>query len=205
MKTIKPILILTLLLAFTLTAFSISASATDHYVVSGDSMWKISRSYGVSLKDLIAANPQIKDPNLIYPGDKIYVPNGSGQSGNKNSAANQVLSLTNKYRSQNGLGALKLDSELCRVAQAKADDMAAKGYFSHQSPTYGSPADMLKAFGVSYRYMGENIAKGYNGADSVMQGWMNSQGHRANILGANFTRLGVGYNATAKTWVQLFT
>ena len=159
LKIIKPILIITLLALFTLSAFTVNASAAEHYVVSGDTMWRISRSYGISLDKLIAANPQVKDPNLIYPGDKLYIPNASGQA--SSSTANQVLSITNKYRAQNGLKALTLDGELCRVAQAKADDMAAKGYFSHQSPTYGSPAEMLKAFGVSYRYMGENIAKGY--------------------------------------------
>jgi len=203
LKIIKPILIITILALFTLSAFTVNASAAEHYVVSGDTMWRISRSYGISLDKLIAANPQVKDPNLIYPGDKLYIPNASGQA--SSSTANQVLSITNKYRAQNGLKALTLDGELCRVAQAKADDMAAKGYFSHQSPTYGSPAEMLKVFGVSYRYMGENIAKGYYDAASVMDGWMNSSGHRANILNQNFTRLGVGYNATAKTWVQIFT
>lgn len=198
MKIIKPTLIIIALLALTVSALSVSAAATEHYVVSGDSMWKIARSYGVSLEELIKANPHIKNPDLIYPGDKLYIP-GS------NSKGDEVLNLTNSYRTREGLGKLTLDRELCRVAQAKADDMAARGYFSHQSPIYGSPSDMLKAFGVSYRYMGENIAKGYRDASSVMTGWMNSQGHRANILNSNFTKLGVGYNSTAHTWVQIFT
>ena len=196
MKTVKTIIIFALVALIAIVPLSVNAS--EHYVVRGDSLWKISRSYGVGLDALIAANPGIKNPNLIYPGDKIYVPDG------KNSAAERVLQLTNSHRSSSGLKALKLDAELCRVAQAKADDMAAKGYFSHQSPTYGSPSDMLKAFGVSYRYMGENIARGYSSADKVVEGWMNSSGHRANILNGNFTALGVGYNSAAKTWVQIF-
>lgn len=199
MKKFKPIII-TIIIAALVTAFTLGASATDHYVVKGDSLWRISRSYGVSLESIIKANPQIKNPNLIYPGDKIYVPDGKGEG-----VEQRVLSLTNKHRAENGLRTLVLDSELCRVAKAKADDMAAKGYFSHQSPTYGSPADMLKAFGISYRYMGENIAKGYADASAVIDGWMNSSGHRANILNQSFTRLGMGYNSTAKTWVQIFT
>lgn len=196
MKTIKNIIICALLAVLILNPISVNAS--EHYVARGDSLWKISRSYGVALDKLINANPQIKDPNLIYPGDRVYVPDG------KDTAAEKVLELTNANRRASGLKDLKLDAELCRVAQAKADDMAAKGYFSHQSPTYGSPSDMLKAFGVSYRYMGENIAKGYDSAEKVVQGWMNSSGHRANILNGNFTALGVGYNSTAKTWVQIF-
>lgn len=198
MKIIKTTLIIIALLALTLSVTAVSASATDHTVVKGDSMWKIARSYGISLEELIKANPQVKNPDLIYPNDKLYIPDGKGK-------ADEVLRLSNSYRANQGLGQLKLDSELCRVAQAKADDMAAKGYFSHQSLTYGSPSDMLKAFGVSYRYMGENIAKGYTDAGSVMTGWMNSQGHRANILNKNFTKLGVGYNSAAQTWVQIFT
>lgn len=204
MKIIKPTLIL-LAALLVVSLGGLSAYATDHRVVSGDTMWKISRSYGVKLDELIDANPQIKNPNLIYPGNIIYVPDGKEQGGYVGNTANCVLSLTNSYRSQNGVAALRLDNELCRVAQAKADDMAAKGYFSHQSPTYGSPSQMLNSFGVSYKAMGENIAKGYADANAVMQGWMNSAGHRANILNATFTKLGVGYNSTARTWVQIFT
>lgn len=200
MKNAKRFLVLTIALVLVFT-FSISASATNHKVVKGDSMWKISRAYGVSLQSLINANPQVENPSLIYPNDIIYVPDGKGVT----DTASSVLELTNNYRAQNGVKALTLDSELCRVAQAKADDMAKNGYFSHTSPTYGSPSNMLTSFGVSYRYMGENIAKGYTDARSVMNGWMNSQGHRENILNASFGKLGVGYNATAKTWVQIFT
>lgn len=200
MKTAKRFLV-SLLTLMLVIAFTVSASATDHRVVSGDTMWKISRSYGVSLNSLINANPQIKNPSLIYPNDIIYVPDGKGVS----DTAAAVLELTNNYRAQNGRKALSLDAELCRVARAKADDMAQRGYFSHTSPTYGSPSDMLKSFGVSYRYMGENIAKGYTDARGVVNGWINSAGHRENILNRSFGKMGLGYNAAAKTWVQIFT
>lgn len=196
------VIILTLFILCTLT---LGVSATDHYVVKGDTMWKISRSYGVKLDDLISSNPQVADPDLIYPGDVLYVPDGNEQNEYASDTAKSVLWLTNVNRSQSGRKALVLDAELCRVAQAKADDMAQRGYFSHNSPTYGSPSQMLKSFGIGYRYMGENIAKGYTSADSVVKGWMNSQGHRENILNASFGKLGVGYNASAKTWVQIFT
>ena len=85
--------------------------------------------------------------------------------------------------------------------------MAVNRYFSHQSPTYGSPFDMLKKFGVSYRSAGENIAAGQRTPQEVMNAWMNSSGHRANILNKNYTELGVGYykgGSYGHYWVQTF-
>jgi uncharacterized protein YkwD len=84
--------------------------------------------------------------------------------------------------------------------------MATNNYFSHTSPTYGSPFDMLKSFGVSYTAAGENIASGQTSAQSVMDTWMNSPGHAANILNSNFTEIGVGYsyNNGRPIWTQLF-
>ncbi len=124
-----------------------------------------------------------------------------------NSKASQILSLVNQERQARGLAKLTLDAKANKVAQVKAEDMAKKGYFSHTSPTYGSPFEMLKYFGVSYKAAGENIAKGQKTAQSVMNGWMNSQGHKANILNSNYTKLGVGYAVDANGtpyWVQMF-
>lgn len=122
------------------------------------------------------------------------------------SYVNQVLELVNQERVSRGLSKLSLDTSVNRVAQTKAEDMANNNYFSHTSPTYGSPFDMLKQFGVSYRTAGENIAKGQRSPESVMDGWMNSEGHRANILNGNYTKLGVGYTVKNGTtyWVQMF-
>jgi uncharacterized YkwD family protein len=97
-----------------------------------------------------------------------------------------------------------MDWELQRVARTKACDMAQKGYFSHTSPTYGSPFDMMKQFGISYRTAGENIAQGQRTPQEVMQSWMNSSGHRANILKSDFTHIGVGYCEQGNQWVQMF-
>ena len=77
-------------------------------------------------------------------------------------------------------------------------------YFSHTSPTYGSPFDMMKRFGIAYRTAGENIAMGYQTPEAVVDGWMNSDGHRANILNASFTQIGVGYVADGHYWTQMF-
>ena len=126
---------------------------------------------------------------------------------NAGNRAEQVVSLVNQQRQNAGLSGLKSDNELMRLAQLKAEDMAQKGYFSHTSPTYGSAFDMLKSAGYSYRTAGENIAMGQKTAETVMNGWMNSSGHRANILGSGYTKIGVGYAVNSKGtpyWVQIF-
>lgn len=121
--------------------------------------------------------------------------------------AAEVISLTNSQRKNAGLSNLKENIQLSKLAQLKAEDMAKNGYFSHNSPTYGSAFDMLKTFGISYRTAGENIAKGQKTAQSVMNGWMGSSGHRANILNSSYSEIGVGYASDAKGntfWVQIF-
>ena len=125
-------------------------------------------------------------------------------TGSTSSFAQQVLTLVNRERAANGLSALRLDDTLSRYAAVKSQDMHDNGYFSHTSPTYGSPFDMMKSFGITYNYAGENIAMGYSSPEAVMTAWMNSAGHRANILSANFTTLGVGYGADGGYWTQWF-
>ena len=116
----------------------------------------------------------------------------------------QVVTLVNAERAKYGLAALTLDETLCSYARVKSQDMHDQSYFSHTSPTYGSPFDMMRAFGVSYRTAGENIAMGYATPAAVVEAWMNSEGHRANILSANYTTLGVGYVADGGYWTQWF-
>ncbi|KAA9030613.1 CAP domain-containing protein [Niallia endozanthoxylica] len=116
----------------------------------------------------------------------------------------KVVDLTNQERAKNGLAPLQVDTELSKVAREKSLDMANKGYFSHTSPTYGSPFDMMKQFGISYRAAGENIAMGQRSPEEVVQAWMNSEGHRKNILSANFTHIGVGHSQQGNYWTQMF-
>ncbi len=116
----------------------------------------------------------------------------------------EVIRLVNEIRVKNGLRELTLDTELSHVARIKSQDMKDNKYFSHTSPTYGSPFDMLKKFGISYRSAGENIARGQATPQTVVNGWMNSEGHRANILNASYTAIGVGYVAEGNYWTQLF-
>ncbi|WP_226527911.1 CAP domain-containing protein [Metabacillus niabensis] len=116
----------------------------------------------------------------------------------------QVVDLTNQERAKQGLPALKVDLELSKVAREKSLDMQKNNYFSHTSPTYGSPFDMMKQFGISYKAAGENIAKGQRTPQEVVNAWMNSSGHRQNILSSNFTHIGVGYVAEGNYWTQQF-
>jgi uncharacterized YkwD family protein len=120
---------------------------------------------------------------------------------------NEVVRLVNQERAKNGLGALSVDSALTKTATLKSQDMAENGYFSHTSPTYGSPFDMMKQFGITYRTAGENIAMGQTTPAQVMEGWMNSPGHRANILQSSYTKIGVGVaqNSSGRYyWTQQF-
>ncbi len=116
----------------------------------------------------------------------------------------EVIRLVNEIRLKNGLNRLETDTELSRVARIKSLDMKDKNYFSHTSPTYGSPFDMMKQFGISYKTAGENIAKGQKTPAQVVDGWMNSEGHRTNILNASYTHIGVGYVAEGNYWTQMF-
>lgn len=119
-------------------------------------------------------------------------------------AAQQVIDLTNAERSKNGLPGLTMDNQLCGVAQKKSVDMQQNNYFSHTSPTYGSPFDMMRDFGVTYNSAGENIAQGQQTPQAVVQAWMNSEGHRKNILSNSFTHIGVGYEQNGNHWTQMF-
>ncbi|MFB5675641.1 CAP domain-containing protein [Paenibacillus terreus] len=114
----------------------------------------------------------------------------------------QVITLVNQERSKAGLKPLTNHTNLSNMALEKAKDMSKNNYFDHNSPTYGSPFDMMKKFGISYSYAGENIAMGQQTPQEVMKDWMNSQGHRENILNPNFTTIGVGYYNGY--WVQEF-
>lgn len=120
----------------------------------------------------------------------------------------QVVDLVNQERAKNGLSPLTIKQDLTDVAQMKAQDMYDKKYFDHTSPTYGSPFDMMSKNGISYLAAGENIALGQQTPEQVMQDWMNSPGHRANILNPNFTQIGIGvynsYKGNGFIWVQEF-
>ena len=186
-------------LALTLLFPTVSSAASSYTVVTGDTLWKVALKTTTGMDELIQANLQIPNINVIYPGQKLNIPANDGYA-----MEQEVVQLVNQERAKYGLSPLKNDWELARVAEHKSQDMHNIGYFSHTSPTYGSPFNMMKNYGINYSAAGENIAKGQTSAQKVMNSWMNSSGHRANILSSKFTHIGVGYVADGKYWTQMF-
>lgn len=172
-------------------------------VKPGDSLWKISVKNETGISELISLNPQLKNPNLIYPGNVVYIPNIQDIK----TAESEVIRLVNIQRVNNGLPKLTANWQLSRIARYKSQDMINKNYFSHISPTYGSPFNMMENFGLKFSAAGENIAMGQQTPSSVVTAWMNSPGHRANILNPSYTQIGVGLaknsNGTCY-WTQMF-
>lgn len=147
-------------------------------------------------------------PDVPETPDKPDTPsvpdNGGSTDTSVHAYEKAVVDLVNAERAKYGLKPLTLSAELCSGARAKSLDMAQNNYFSHNSPTYGSAFDMMKQFGITYRSAGENIAKGYSTPEAVVNGWMNSEGHRKNILDSGYTTIGVGYVANGNHWTQWF-
>lgn len=140
----------------------------------------------------------------VTPDSKPSKPDTGTSDNSVSEYEKKVVELVNVERAKYGLPALTLNTKLSAVARAKSQDMKDKKYFSHTSPTYGSPFDMMKSFGITYKSAGENIAMGYKTPEAVVNGWMNSAGHRANILSSSFKEIGVGYVASGNYWTQMF-
>ncbi|MFF5994027.1 CAP domain-containing protein [Lysinibacillus sp. KU-BSD001] len=178
---------------------SASAASSTYTVVQGDTLWNIASKNQVGISELISLNSNLANPDVIYPGQKIIIAENEQAS-----VEEEVLHLVNVERAKEGLAPLSMDWELSRVAKYKSQDMRDKNYFSHTSPTYGSPFDMMKQFGISYKSAGENIAKGQTSATQVVNDWMNSPGHRANIMNTSYTHIGIGYVTDGHYWTQMF-
>ena len=157
-----------------------------------------------------AANKKYIKP--IYPGTSGNTSTSGGSTNTTQTTSEmtsdeqEVFRLINEQRVANGLTALKVNTEVQRVAKIKAQEMVNRNYFSHTSPTYGSPFDMLKSFKISYKTAGENIAGNSSNSDAV-KAWMNSPGHRANILNSSFNYTGIGVvngSKYGKIFVQMF-
>ena len=150
--------------------------------------------------------PEVEKPSTSAPSTSKPAepskPSTPANATDKSTFASQVVTLVNKERAKAGLKALTVHEKLTGMAVDKAKDMNDNQYFDHTSPTHGSPFDMMKKYGISYGYAGENIAMGQRTPEEVMKSWMNSEGHRKNIMSANFTMIGVGYYNGY--WVQEF-
>jgi len=203
MERFKKLIICMLISVMLAVPMQVLAAGGTHTVAPGDTMWKIAVRYQIGYSELLKANPQIRNPALIYPGQKINIPSLDDVK----ALEQKVIDLVNQQRAYNGLPALKANWELCRVARYKSQDMIDKRYFSHQSPTYGSPFRMMESFGIRFSAAGENIAYGQRTPQEVMNSWMNSPGHRSNILNPTYNQIGVGVAKASNGtfyWTQMF-
>ncbi|QFG01150.1 hypothetical protein PB01_08795 [Psychrobacillus glaciei] len=152
----------------------------------------------------------VKKPVTSTPSTPVkqpvteQTPTNNNQEVKVPAAVQEVVDLTNKERAKEGLKALQIEVKLTQSAQAKSQDMKDRNYFDHTSPTYGSPFDQMKSLGITYSSAGENIAMGQRSAAEVVDAWMKSPGHRANIMNPSFTQIGVGLSDSGFYWTQQF-
>lgn len=174
------------------------AQIGDWYVIQtdGDYIGMVSKNY----------------VRLIYPtggeSEITQVPTETDKTNSNGLTADEqeTFDLINAQRTAAGLQALQIDLEVQNVARAKAKDMVDNNYFSHTSPNYGSPFDMLKSYGIKYKAAGENIA-GNSSNQGAVNAWMNSEGHKTNILSNNYNYTGLGVVNSpkyGKIYVQMF-
>ena len=177
------------------------AKIGDWYVIqtNGDYIGMVSSKY---VKLIYPKSNNSNNQNTNNTTNNTTTNNGSSLTADEK----EVFDLINAKRTAARLSAIKVDAELQNVARAKAEDMVKNNYFSHTSPTYGSPFDMMKSFGVSYKTAGENIA-GNSSNTGAVNAWMNSEGHKANILNSSFNYTGVAVVKSSKygkIFVQMF-
>lgn len=174
-------------------------------IYPGDKVYSPSKKNMDKGDQMQQQEPQKKEPQTPTDMEKQ---NTTPQTDNQmQSMKKQVVKLVNQERKQRGLQPYQHSNKLANVAQTKAEDMRDNNYFSHQSPTYGSPFEMMKQFNIQYSAAGENIARGQRTAAEVMNSWMNSPGHRKNILSEKYTHIGVGLAEKSQGttyWVQMF-
>ena len=176
------------------------AGVGDWYIVQveGDYVGAVSQKY---VKPIYPTTNSTEGSNNTNTGS-----NDNSVNTTLNANEKEIFDLINKQRTNSGLEALKIDEEVQRVARIKAQDMVDNNYFSHTSPIYGSPFQMLSSFKISYKTAGENIA-GNSSNQAAVTAWMNSSGHKANILNSNFNYTGIGVVSSpkyGKMYVQMF-
>lgn len=162
-----------------------------------------SRSYNTARTT--RTTPQT-ETNYAQPQQKAETTSAPASS--NTSYEQRVAQLVNAERQKNGLQPLTFDRSISNVARLKSKDMADNNYFAHQSSRYGSAGDMMKNQGINWSAWGENIASGQRSPEAVVTAWMNSEGHKANILSPDFGKIGVGYVTSSNGtpyWTQMFT
>lgn len=150
-------------------------------------------SWPIATQPTVPSPSQDSRPVQAPTPDKTGTGNADKISPVRNLTADEsyILEQVNAERAKAGLAPLQVDYRLAQNARTKSQDMITQGYFDHQSPSLGSPFDQMNRAGITYQYAGENIAANSTAA-GAMESWMNSPGHRANILNPNFTHIGIG-------------
>ncbi|MGE5530337.1 MAG: CAP domain-containing protein [Patescibacteria group bacterium] len=176
-----------------LAAMAAPALAKTYYSfnyrwVRGTTGYRLVRTHNAVPQSSMPTVPQPRPP---APPAQPARPADDAATQNLTADESYILQAVNAERAKAGLAPLQIDYRLVQTARTKSRDMIQNGYFGHQSPTLGSPFDQMRAAGITYRTAGENIA-GNSSVAGAMQAWMNSPGHRANILNAGFTRIGIG-------------
>lgn len=191
----------TVLACTILSTATISASAAKPQY--GNKFWNFLQSIGVELPQFEGTKPQKPQTE-----QKPVSPETESPQAQEATYAKEVLNLVNAERAKHGLKALTLDTKLNAVALAHSNDMAKNKYFSHTNLKGQSPFDRMKAAGISYNTAAENIAAGQKSPEQVVESWMNSEGHRKNILNGTFAKMGLGYvkaqGGYGTYWTQLF-
>jgi uncharacterized YkwD family protein len=150
--------------------------------------------------------PATKTPASPPPATTTPAPSTGQPGGDLSQDEKKLLDLINAERAKSNLSPLIADPELMKVARIKANDMTKNNYFSHYSPTYGSPFDMMRQFGVTFKAAAENIA-GNSTVEGAVNSWMKSEGHRNNIMNSNYTYTGIGISKSNKygyVFAQMF-
>jgi uncharacterized YkwD family protein len=171
--------------------------------------WKLARSiitYQHSENQTSNFPTHQQDATIIRVGNAG--PRGLGDTLEANPTSDffiaEVIDLTNEERRRHRLPPLTAESNLQKAAQLKSEDMSVHNNLSHSSPTYGSPFQMLQDLGIEYSVAAENIAQGQQTPREVVRAWMNSTGHRQNILNNDITHIGVGFEPSGSYWTQIF-
>ena len=187
---------------------NVLAQIGDWYAVFDPDTGKVGCVAKAYLTDATNMKNTAKAPTATPPAATTPAP--SGQAPQKTGELSQdeklLLDLINKERANANLSPLQADAELMKVARTKANDMSQNNYFSHYSPTYGSPFDMMRQFGITFKAAAENIA-GNSTVQGAVSSWMKSEGHRNNIMNGNYNYTGIGIaksNKYGNVYVQMF-
>ncbi|MGI6085597.1 MAG: CAP domain-containing protein [Acetivibrionales bacterium] len=196
---------------------NVLAKIGDWYAVFDPETGKVGCVFGAYLRNASEINqtstgktnvPAPAKPSVPAspPPAATPVPSAAPQGGELSQDEKKLLDLINAERAKSNLSPLSADPELMKVARVKANDMTKNNYFSHYSPTYGSPFDMMRQFGVTFKAAAENIA-GNSTVEGAVNAWMKSEGHRSNIMNSNYNYTGIGISKSSKygyVFVQMF-